>query len=145
MLEWVAVVLGERPFSRGADVGEDEVGADLGRESFQVHTVPSRQSGSEDAGVGSKMLVRVPADTKPVAIDGAAGVKTETRVVGLGEDGVGGFCYQFAEHDGLIALIYLEHLSKWYAEREGKQRANLSCFFEIVDLPGSDTWQEVPN
>ena len=62
-------------------MGEDEAGADLGRESFKIHAVPGGQGRSEDTRVRAKRVVCVPADTKAIAVDGAARVEAEPRVV----------------------------------------------------------------
>lgn len=117
-------------------MSEDETRGDLGRESFKIHAVPCRQSGGEDARVRTERVVCVPADAKTVAIDGAACVEAETRVVRLGENGVGRLCYQLAEDDGLVALVDLKHLSRletailgrWSAvSTRIEQSANVRC------------------
>jgi hypothetical protein len=51
MLEGVAISIGERPLRRGADMREYEVRACLGRQAFQVLTVPGGKCGCEYAGL----------------------------------------------------------------------------------------------
>src|SRR5947207_935401 len=81
VLKRVAIVLSKRAFCCRTDVGKDKAGADLGCQSFEIHAVPCRQGGSEDARVRTKRVVRIPADTEAIAIDRAACVETETRVI----------------------------------------------------------------
>lgn len=84
MLERMAVVLCQTSFCRGTNMGEDQAGVSFGGQAFQVHAVPGRQRRREDARVGPKDGLGVPAYAEAVAIDRAAGVKAEAGVVGLG-------------------------------------------------------------
>ena len=99
-LKRMAVVLRQGPFSRGADVSENQSGSCLWGKAFQINTVPGREGRGEDAWVRAEIWVSVPAYAEAVAVVRSAGVKAETTVVGLNEDGVRRTGYEVGEKGG---------------------------------------------
>lgn len=81
VLEGVAVVLREGAFGCGADVGEDEAGACLRCDAFEVHAVPGRQGGGKDAWAVAQVGFCVPADAEAVAVDWSALVQAKAGIV----------------------------------------------------------------
>jgi hypothetical protein len=64
----VAVAIGQIAFGRGADVGEDQRGRRLGRDSREVDAIPCWDGGGEDAGFGAERGRRVVANAEAIAV-----------------------------------------------------------------------------
>lgn len=62
---------------------------DLFGDSLEVLIVPSRSDRGKDAGRSAELWIGrgiVPSDTETIAIDGASGIESETRIKGLIDD-----------------------------------------------------------
>lgn len=66
MAERVTIVLAERPFGGGSDMGKDQSRRSFGGNSLQVHAVPGRCGRGEEARGGAQSCVGV--ETKAEAI-----------------------------------------------------------------------------
>lgn len=81
MLERVAVVIGQGSLCSCADVCEDERGACLGREPFEVFAVPGGEGGGEYAWVRAEFGGGVEADSEPVTVDWSACILPDVNSV----------------------------------------------------------------
>ena len=102
MGERVAVVVAERAFGGGANVGEDQGRGCLGGYPLQIYAVPGGNGRSEDAWLRAELGVGVVAYSKAITytisrswngrkatqrtIVRSPSVKAETRIKGLCED-----------------------------------------------------------
>lgn len=86
----MAVLVAEVAFGGCPNVGEDEVTSSFAGEALEIYTVPSWNSGCEDAWIGAQKGRSVVAYSKAIAIMRSPAIKTKPRVERLCEDTVGG-------------------------------------------------------
>jgi len=82
-----------------------EFGLCLAGEPLEVYAVPCWDRGGEDGGTGAEFGLCIPAYAEAVAVVRAAGVETETGVVGLSQDAVGGREDEVGEEDVAAAFV----------------------------------------
>ncbi len=81
-------------------MSKDQPGSGLWSDSLQVNAVPCWKRRSKYAWIWAEFRLSVPADTEAIPIDRAPAVETQTTVVGLSENAVGGFSDKFRKNDG---------------------------------------------
>jgi hypothetical protein len=65
--KWMAIVIAERPFGCGANVGKDEVRGGFGGDSLKIDAIPGRCRRCEYAWLRTKLRVCVVPNSKAIA------------------------------------------------------------------------------
>jgi hypothetical protein len=67
MAERMAIIIAERTFSRGADVGKNKMGGGLGGDSLEIDAVPRRYGRGENTRIWAKLWVGIVSNSKSIA------------------------------------------------------------------------------
>lgn len=84
----MAIVLGQGAFGGCTDMSEDQSGRRLWCNSFKIDAVPCWKGRGEDTWIRAHFWLGIPPYAKSVAIDWSSTVKTQSAVIGLGQDAV---------------------------------------------------------